>query len=154
MVSQCITRTPSTQALLDFGIKKKIVVKRLNERMSANGWVLLLREADNKMRLTERLMALVPDKRDSLMTTHPYETLWRQSIYQRASGYEDINDSEITRGDPAFMVAAGSQNPETGSRLASTSTLQRFEYSVGKQELKSLQKLLPELYLDTRRQLP
>jgi len=150
VIAQCITESRSTQALLNFGMKKKIVVERLDNRMSANGGVLLVREADDKMQLTQRLTALIADMRDPLMITHKFETLWRQSIYQRACGYEDINDAAIARIDPAFMVAAGNQNPETGCELASTSTLQRFEYSVTNSELKLLQKLLPEVYLDTQ----
>lgn len=154
MIAQCTPKTPGRQVSFNFPMSKEITADRLGGRLSVNGGVLLLREADDKIRLTQRLMDVVVDKRDDLMVKHRFSSLWRQSIYQRACGFEDINDSEITRKDPAFMVAAGNENPETGSELASTSTLQRFEYSITEQELKSLQKVLPEVFLDTFRKPP
>lgn len=154
MIAQCITDTQSAQLAFDFGMKKKIVGEFTGEKSSVNGGVVLLREADDKMRLTERIAELVPDKRDQLRIEIKYKSLIRQALYQKSAGYEDNNDSEITRDDPAFMVSAGSENPVTGRELASTSTLHRFEYSATKEELKALQGLIPDLFLDTRAKLP
>jgi hypothetical protein len=50
----------------------------------------------------------------------------RQRVFQIACGYEDANDCNTLRKDPAFKTACG-QSPESGIDLSSQPTMSRLE---------------------------
>jgi hypothetical protein len=57
--------------------------------VSSDGGVLLVRQVDRRLGLTQRLSELLPDRRDPDRITHSLETLLQQRIYGLALGYED-----------------------------------------------------------------
>ena len=60
---------------------------------------MLLREFDERLKLTAGLKELVVDERDRRYIEHPALNLLRQRIYQIAAGYEDANDATFLRHD-------------------------------------------------------
>ncbi|HYQ98171.1 MAG TPA: transposase, partial [Candidatus Nitrosocosmicus sp.] len=47
------------------------------------------------------------DPRDARYTDHSYKEMLSQRIFQIACGYEDANDGNTLRHDPAFKAACG-----------------------------------------------
>jgi len=102
--------------------KRKIEAEFIDKDVSSDAGVLLLREIDKQLNLTERLAVIIPDQRDPNRITHSLESLLKQRIYGLALGYEDLNDHDELRRDPAIQTAV--DRTET---LGSSSTLCRLE---------------------------
>src|SRR5215210_237885 len=105
---------------------KKITAAFDGGRLSSDGGVMLLAQAERRLGLAERLAALVPDRRDRVRVTHLVADMIRARIFAIACGYEDCNDFAALRGDPAFKLACG-RRPDSDADLASQPTLSRLE---------------------------
>ena len=68
----------------------------------------------------------VPDTRDQSRVIHTHADMVRARVFAIASGYEDCDDLDALRADPAFKMACG-RLPETGKDLMSQPTLSRLE---------------------------
>jgi hypothetical protein len=90
--------------------------------ITSDGGVLLLRQADRLLGLSEAIAAALPDPRRQASCDHDVHTLLRQRLYAIALGYEDLNDHEALRQDMALQTAV-----ERDQCLASAATLCRFE---------------------------
>lgn len=102
--------------------RRKVQANFSGGPVSSEGGVLLLRQIDHRLGLTDALDRLIPDPRDPRYITHSQLTLLRQRIYGLALGYEDLNDHTELRLDPALQTAVAQEG-----ELASASTLCRFE---------------------------
>jgi Transposase DDE domain group 1 len=121
--------------------------------VSVNGGVPLLREVDERLGLTKAICSVLPDHRKMPeRAIHSKESLIRQSIYQRAAGYEDTNDADVLRADPMFMLVCGRKPGQL--ELASQESLCRFENAVTKAVNEVLEKLLLEIYIKKHRTAP
>jgi hypothetical protein len=89
--------------------------------------LLLLRELDHTLELTNRLQSLLDDRRDPRYVVHRAGELLQQRIYQIAAGYEDAIDSNRLRLDPTFQTIVKADGP--GEPLATQSTMSRLENS-------------------------
>jgi hypothetical protein len=65
-----------------------------------------LRASDQRYGLTGGLAELVPDSREEERVRHSVLALFRQRLYQIIAGYEDANDADRLRHDPAFQILA------------------------------------------------
>ena len=65
------------------------------------------------------------DSRQGKNTQFPLADLFRQSVYSRMAGYEDVNDAERLAQDPTFRLIGSEKIWERGAAL--TSRLQTFE---------------------------
>lgn len=110
--------------------------------VSSDGGVLLVRQVDRRLGLTQRLSELLPDPRDPDRITHSLETLLQQRIYGLALGYEDLNDHDALRQDPLWQTAA-----ERDEALGGSSTLCRWENRAGRKEAWQLHKVLFEQFV-------
>jgi len=88
--------------------------------------VLLLAAAERKLDLADRLAALIPDLRDPSRVLHPLADIPWARILAIAAGYEDADDLDALRHDPAFKMALG-RTPEAKLGLASQPTMSRWE---------------------------
>ena len=97
--------------------------------ITSNGGVTLLGRADEELDLTRRVAACFADYRRPELVVHAVETLVLQRLYGLALGYEDLNDHEDLRRDPALQAVAGRMTPRRGdcAPLAGKSTLNRLE---------------------------
>lgn len=100
------------------------------------GGVLLLRELDRKSGVIDRLAGCFDDQRDQRYVEHTLGELLRQRIGALALGYEDLNDHDSLRHDPALALLSGKSDVEglnrvrqsdKGKALAGHSTLNRLE---------------------------
>lgn len=106
--------------------RKKITAAFDGGRLSSDGGVMLLAQAERRLGIADRLAALMPDRRDPARVTHAMADMIRARIFAIACGYEDCNDFGPLRADPAFKLACG-RLPESGPDLASQPTLSRLE---------------------------
>jgi hypothetical protein len=106
--------------------RKKITAAFDGGRLSSDGGVMLLAQAERRLGIAERLAAFIPDWRDPGRVTHAIPAMIRARIFAIACGYEDCNDFGPLRADPAFKLACG-RLPESGADLASQPTLSRLE---------------------------
>ena len=113
-----------TAAQLEFPAfkRRKIQAEFSGGAITNDGGVLLLRTLDRRLKLTERVAAQMPDRRDPDKVQHQVVDLLRQRVYGLACGYEDLNDHDTLRNDIAFQTAV-----EKDHVLGSRSTLCRFE---------------------------
>ena len=95
-------------------------------RLSSDGGVLLLREIENGLGLADLLSSCLADERDPSSTTHTHADMIRARLFAIACGYEDCDDLDVLRFDPAFKLACGRLS-ETGADLMSQPTLSRLE---------------------------
>jgi hypothetical protein len=99
--------------------------------VTSNAGSLLLREADRAIGLTRRVCGAIRDGRLRDAVVHALPTLVAQRIHAIALDYEDINDHDELRHDPALALVSDTLEPKRTdvAVLAGKSTLQRFEQS-------------------------
>jgi hypothetical protein len=96
---------------------------------TSDGGAILLKALDQKLSLTEAMVAALADRRQPGKVRHSLHDLIRQRVYGLACGYEDANDAGRLAADPLHKLLVD-RDPFEGDDLASQSTLSRFENSV------------------------
>jgi hypothetical protein len=124
--------------------RRKVQAQFCGGDITSDGGVMLLREADRRMRLTERIAALLPDPRVKSKVLHRMLPMLRQRIYGLALGYEDLNDHSTLRSDPAIQTAVGRD-----SLLASSPTLCRFENWASPKSCWDISRVLVEIFIES-----
>lgn len=114
-------------------------------RLTSDGGVLLLGAAARRLRIAEKLAAVIPDRRDQSRVVHPLPEMLLARILAIACGYEDADDLDHLRADPAFKLACG-RLPESGLDLMSQPTISRLENTPGLRDLIRLGQVLVDLY--------
>ena len=84
---------------------------------------LLVREIDERFKIIEPRQDCLEDLRSPTHTKHSLVQMVRQRVYQMAAGYEDCNDADYLRIDPALRLAIG-KDQQVG---AGQSRLSRLE---------------------------
>ena len=97
-------------------------------RVTSDGGLVLVRELDERLRLSELVDRHLSDSRRGRNIQLPLADLLRQSIYSRLAGYEDVNDAARLSQDPTFRLIGSKKILERGAAL--TSRLQSFETEV------------------------
>ncbi|MBT3770588.1 MAG: IS1380 family transposase [Rhodospirillaceae bacterium] len=95
-------------------------------RLSSDGGVVLLREIEHGLGLADVLASCMTDERDPSSTRHSQADMIRARMFAIACGYEDCDDLDLLRFDPAFKLACGRLS-ESGADLMSQPTLSRLE---------------------------
>ncbi len=127
-----------TSVQLEFqGLGKRRVEGRFDGgRLSSEGGVLLIREAEGRLGWMARFSRCFVDHRRRKWIEHPLETLIRQRVVGLALGYEDLSDHDELRDDALVALAAGQADlvgarrrrpRDRGHALAGKSTLNRLE---------------------------
>jgi hypothetical protein len=145
----------SSQPAVEFPLltNKPVQASFTGGNLSSDGGLLLLAQLDRRIGLTERAAGCLEDWRASERVRHSLLDLLRQRLYQIACGYEDCNDADTLRHDPAFKVAVG-RGPERGAALASQPTLSRLESAVTEAEVAALNGVLLWHFLRLPRKPP
>jgi len=104
--------------------------------ISSDGGGLLLREVEQRTGILKQLAGCFTDYRKPEWIEHPVQDLLAQRVYGMCLGYEDLNDHDHLRADPALAVMVGKADPKgeqriesqnRGKALAGKSTLNRLE---------------------------
>jgi Transposase DDE domain group 1 len=113
---------------------KAVVADFFGGRLTSDAGALLLREAGETTGLFQALDRVIPDPRDPALIAHGQKALIAQRIIAIALGYEDLNDHQALRTDPALQLAAGTI-PDDDTPLASPATLCRLENRIDRPTL-------------------
>ena len=130
-MAECIA-----QLTLDFHPSSSITVAFDAPHISSDGGALLLRQMDDRLKLSERFAALLPDARDARKVRHDRREQLRQRLYQIALGYPDCNDADRLRHDPVLKSVCD-RSPQVEG-LSSQPTLSRLENAVDRRRLRAL----------------
>lgn len=133
--------------------RKKITAAFDGGRLTSNGGVMLLAMADRRVGVAEKLSCVFPERRDPARIVHSLADVIRARIFAIACGYEDGNDLDHLRGDPAFKLACG-RLPDTDRDLCSQPTLSRLENAPRLHEAIRLSYALVDMWMDSYRQAP
>jgi Transposase DDE domain group 1 len=117
-------------------------------RLTSDGGLVWLNEADQSLGICDALAACIPDWRRGPVL-HSLPTLVRQRIFQIACGYADQNDATTLRSDPLLKAVCG-RLPESGADLASQPTLSRLENAVDRRACEAMAEALVTLYIRER----
>jgi len=109
---------------------KKVTAAFDGGRLSSDGGVMLLSMAERRLGVAERLARCLPDRRDRSRIAHTIADMIRARAFAICCGYEDADDLDVLRCDPAFKLACG-RLPDSGRDLCSQPTLSRLENAPG-----------------------
>ena len=113
---------------LKLNFDKRLRLEFHGARITSDAGLLVIRELDEALGLTEKAPNYLRDSRGGRNVQHEIVPLLRQSVYNRLAGYEDTNDAVRLAGDPAMQAVVGRRALE--KQAASTNTLSRFETEV------------------------
>ena len=118
-----------SQALLfepTFNRFVKVQVK--DERITSDGGVLLLREADHRLGLVESIAAKLYDPRRQRDVRYTLTELLRERLYAMAQGYSAQDDADRLAHDPAFKMSVWDRRGDDvlNERLGSQPTQSRL----------------------------
>jgi hypothetical protein len=125
--------------------RKKLTAAFDGGRLTSDGGVLLLAQAEREMGICQRLAACITDPRDPYRVIHKLDDILRARIFAIACGYEDADDLDVLRDDPGFRLALG-KLPGSGRGLASQPTMSRWENAPTTRELVGLMKAMIGIY--------
>jgi hypothetical protein len=131
---------------------KPIIARFDGGQLSSDGGVLALREIESRLGIADRLAACVADPRAAGRIVHGVADILRFRMLMIAAGYEDGNDADSLRHDPAFKLALG-RLPE-GAALCSQPTISRFENLPRLRDLLRMGQAMVTLYCASFRQVP
>jgi Transposase DDE domain group 1 len=129
--------------------RRKLQVNFGGGAVSSDGGLLLVREVDRCLRLTERMAAVLHDPRDPDLITHPLVDLLRQRVYGIVHGYEDLNDHERLREDVLLQSVL-----DRKAALGSAPTLCRMENRALRAEMWALHREMVDTFIASFEQAP
>jgi Transposase DDE domain group 1 len=125
--------------------RKKVTAAFDGGRLTSDGGVLLLAEADRRLGLADKLAAVIADPRDPTRVIHPLPDILRARILAIACGWEDADDLDTLRFDPAFKLACG-RLPDGGRDLCSQPTISRWENAPSLREILRLMAVMVDVW--------
>lgn len=134
-----------SQLLFSFYRHRPIRADFSGGQITSDAGLLPLRAFDQRHDLTGGLAQLICDPRPEERVRHSVLSLFRQRLYQIIAGYEDTNDADRLRHDPAFQILA---DQPLGELLGSQPTLSRWENSPSPRELLKLQDALLDWFVN------
>jgi hypothetical protein len=83
-------------------------------RVTSDAGLLAYQELDDAFGLTQLGVTALKDTRPGPNRQQTKTALLRQSVFSRLAGYEDTNDAERLRIDPAMRYVVGGRATENG----------------------------------------
>ena len=119
---------------------RSILIDFQGAQISSDTGFLLFREVDERFNILGPLGDELEDPRSPGHTKHTHVQMSRQRVYQVGAGYEDCNDADFLRIDPALLLALGKDH----GFAASQSMLSRLENDIlgTEQGLKALEEAI------------
>jgi hypothetical protein len=159
-------QTECNVALFDFAAVegRSVVGDFAGGTITSDAGALLLGQADGVLHLVERFAGCFSDRRRADLIEHEVKTLVGQRVFAIALGYEDLNDHDELRHDPAMAVLSGKLEArrKNCAAVAGKSTLNRLELSRSEptryhkiaHDAAAIEALFVDLFLDSRKVAP
>ena len=116
-------RSKNIRGRVKFDSRVRIGVR--GRQITTDAGLLVIRELDDAIGLTAMAEAALRDTRPGKNKVHSFPALFRQSVFARVAGYEDVNDADKLAHDPAMRLAVGGRAVD--GKAASSSQMSRFE---------------------------
>ncbi len=113
----------SGELRVDFDARLKLEFH--GSRVTSDAGLLAFRELDDALGLSELAGQALADSRTGRNGRHSLVAQFRQSVFGRLAGYEDVNDADRLSHDPAMRWVVGGR--AVARTAASTSQMGRFE---------------------------
>lgn len=107
------------------GFDRRVRLEFQGAKLSSDGGLLVMRELDDALGLSDLASDALHDSRRGKNTTHRLDGQFRQSVFGRLAGYEDVNDAERLSLDPVMRQIVGGRAVD--AQAASASQMGRFE---------------------------
>ena len=114
---------------------------------------MLLREVASKYGILSRIVEALTDRRHPSYVDHTMADLISQRVSQIACAYEDANDCNALRQDPAFKAACD-RLPISGAPLASQPTMRQFENRISRTDLYRIAKAFADVFVASYEEPP
>src|ERR1700712_3223923 len=125
--------------------RRKVTAAFDGGKLTSDGGVLLLGQAERQLGIAGRLAGCIADSRDQGRVIHSLDGILRARILAIACGYEDADDLDTLRHDPGFKLALG-KLPDGAVGLASQPTMARWENARTTRDLVRLMGTLVDIY--------
>lgn len=109
---------------------KPLTAKFDGGRFSSDGGAIVLREIADRLGLAGAIAGPIKDTREAARVIHSHAETVTARMIAIACGYEDCDDLDDLRSDPALKIALG-RLPDTGADLPSQPTASRLENTPG-----------------------
>jgi hypothetical protein len=138
--------------VFDFLPQKRIEFEVSRAQITSDAGLLPICQFDESIGLSRRFAEALNDDRMATGVCHSKLGMVRQRLYGILAGYEDQNDHDALRSDPAFKLVC--RRSPTDRDLASQPTLSRFENAVTVGDLKRLREVLCDQFLEAFEETP
>ena len=115
-------------AALGLVFDRRLKLEFHGSKITSDGGLLACRELDDVLGLSEVAGEVLTDTRTGANGRHTLLGQFRQSVFGRLAGYEDVNDADRLAHDPAMRWVVG--GAAVTGQAASTSQMGRFETEV------------------------
>ena len=129
--------------------KRRLTASFSGGDVTSDGGLPLLCQLDRRLGLTRAMAQVLPDPRDPALIEHSQQALLRQRLFGLCHGYEDLNDHNTLRLDPAWQRAVEQIKP-----LASSPTLCRLENRADRAAAWALHGILVDQFIASFRTPP
>jgi Transposase DDE domain group 1 len=97
----------SNAEVLRLDFDHRLMLQFRGAAVTSDAGLLAYRELDDALRLTALAGEMLADARTGKNGRHAFSGLFRQSVFGRLAGYEDVNDAARLRDDPAMRWIVG-----------------------------------------------
>src|ERR671928_418117 len=111
---------------------RRIKLEFHGSKLTSDAGLLAFRELDAALGLSEMAAERLADTRTGQNSRHTLIAQFRQAVFGRLAGYEDVNDADRLAHDPAMRWIVGGR--AVTQHAASASQMGRFETEVLAQE--------------------
>jgi Transposase DDE domain group 1 len=115
----------SREGVLRLDFDRRLTLQFRGSVVTSDAGLLPYRELDDVLGLTAMASDVLADARTGKNGRHALAGLFRQSIFGCLAGYEDVNDAQRLRHDPAMRWIVGGEAAQ--GCAASPSQMGRFE---------------------------
>src|SRR3954469_20192700 len=115
-------------AVLGLAFDHRVRLEFHETKGTADGGLLACRELDDALGLSETAGDVLTDTRTGANGRHTLLGQFRQSVFGRLAGYEDVSDADRLAHYPALRWVVGGR--AVAEQAASTSQMGRFESEV------------------------
>src|SRR5437660_9530208 len=129
----------SNAEVLRLDFDRRLMLQFRGSVMTSDAGLLAYRELDDALGLTVMASDVLADARTGKNGRHALAGLFRQSVFGRLAGYEDVNDAERLRHDPALRSVSGCSSNSRMTCVAHTGPVRRVVIRVAATDRRTIQ---------------